>query len=249
MSILCYHAVDPEWRSPLAVTPEEFGRQMAWLAASRTVVPLSEALRLMDRRGRLPRGLVALTFDDGFVQLHDFVFPVLAEHDVPATVFLVAATLTEEGQTVDWVDTPPDWQLDTLDLDQVREARRAGVEFGSHSWSHRTLTELEPDECREDLARSRALLSDLLHAEVPYLAYPRGRHDAGVRRAAADAGFSTSFGLPEQREPVTAQSIPRVGVFPGNDVLGLRVKSDRHYLRVRHSSAFPALRGAARALS
>ena len=32
MSILCYHAVDPHWKSPLSVTPEEFERHCAWLA-------------------------------------------------------------------------------------------------------------------------------------------------------------------------------------------------------------------------
>ncbi len=32
MSVLCYHAVDPGWSSPLAVTPEDFEVQLAWLA-------------------------------------------------------------------------------------------------------------------------------------------------------------------------------------------------------------------------
>ena len=100
MSVLCYHAVDPCWTSPLAVTPEDFEVQLGWLARTRDVVPLAVALDHMDERGRLPRGMVALTFDDGFAQLEEHVFPALARHRLPATVFLVAATLTPEGQAV-----------------------------------------------------------------------------------------------------------------------------------------------------
>src|SRR5213080_1745037 len=45
--ILCYHDVDADWDSPLAVTPDAFAAQMAWLAAHRKVLPLDEAFRLI----------------------------------------------------------------------------------------------------------------------------------------------------------------------------------------------------------
>lgn len=246
MSILCYHAVDPHWKSPLSVTPEEFERHCAWLARERTVVPLDVALVRMSRQGRLPRGMVALTFDDGFVQLQDHVFPLLAKYSLPATVFVVAATLTPEGHPVDWVDTPPDWQLETLSLTQVEAAQEFGVDVQSHSWSHTTLTDLDEPDCVEDLRRSRELIEDLLHRHVEHLAYPRGRQNAGVRRAAERAGYSHSFSLPEEAEAITEHSIPRVGIFPGNGLLTLRGKTRPEYLRLRHSPAFPLVRRLAR---
>ncbi len=246
MSILCYHAVDPSWRSPLAVSPAEFDRHCAWLARARTVVPLEVAVERMDRRGRMPRGMVALTFDDGFAQLHDHVFPTLARHGLPATVFVVAATLTPEGQPVDWVDTPPAWPLRTLSLDALEAARGQGVAVGSHSWAHRTLTGLDEETLCEDLNDSRELLEDLLHEKVPHLAYPRGRHDRDVRRAAARAGYAYAFSLPETREAVGRHAIPRVGVYPGNGVLTLRGKTRPEYLALRRSQAFPAVRRVAR---
>jgi peptidoglycan/xylan/chitin deacetylase (PgdA/CDA1 family) len=196
----------------------------------------------MDSRGRLPRKTVALTFDDGFAQLHDYVFPLLEKHSLPATVFLVVKTLTPEGHPVDWVDTTPPWPLETLTRSQVESARAAGVTFASHSWTHRTLTQLDEDECRHDLLMSREYLSDLVHAPVSHLAYPRGKHDAGVRRAAADAGYSHSFALPEAAEVVGPHSVPRVGIFPGNGVTTLRGKTQAAYLPVRHSRVFPAVR-------
>lgn len=244
MTVLCYHSVDPRWVSPLAVRPGEFEAQCRWLARSGRVVDLPVWLA----RSKSSRAL-ALTFDDGFRELEEHAFPLLRRYGLTATVFVVAETLTPAGRAVDWVDTPPPWRLQTLTTDQVLAAHEAGVRIASHSWSHHDLTTLGEQECVRDLRASRELLEDLLHEPVPYLAYPRGRHDATVRRAAARAGFSTSFALPEQREPVGPHAVPRVGVYPGNGVRGLRVKTARGYLPVRHSAVYPALQRLGRASS
>ncbi len=246
MTILCYHSVDPCWSSPLAVTPEEFEWQCAWLKRHRTVVPLDVALDRMDAKGLLPRGTVALTFDDGFLELRDHVFATLERHGLPATVFLVAATLTTEGHAVDWVDTAPSWPLQTLSRDHVLEARDRGFAFASHSWSHRTLPDLEVDDCVADLRDSRVFLEDLLHHPVPYLAYPRGRHDAKVREATARAGYSHGLALPETPETPGAYAVPRAGVFPGNSERVLRAKTSRRYQAFRQSPIYPAVRSALR---
>jgi peptidoglycan/xylan/chitin deacetylase (PgdA/CDA1 family) len=243
MTILCYHAVQPHWTSPLAITPEAFERQAAWLARWRRVVPLDVAVDRLSGRGRLPRGNVALTFDDGFTSLHEHALPILLRHRLPATVFLVAETLTPAGRPVDWVDTPPPYPLTTLSLDQVLEMQEAGVEFASHSYSHHDLTALAPDECLRDLRASRELLEDLLARPVPYLAYPRGRNNAAVRQAAAKAGYRRSFTLPQAHEPTdSAQGVPRVGVWPGNSQATLAVKTEPAYLGVRMHSTFPLMR-------
>jgi peptidoglycan/xylan/chitin deacetylase (PgdA/CDA1 family) len=244
MTILCYHSVEPEWESPLAVRPEAFAQQAAWLCRSRQVLPIQDALPRLDARGRLPRGTVALTFDDGFAALHEHVLPVLARENLPATVFLVAQTLTPAGRPVDWVDTPGTTPLTTLTLDQVREMQDAGVDFQSHSWAHHDLTGLSWEDCVRDLRQSREFLSDLLGRQVTLLAYPRGLHDADVRRAAAAAGYSHAFALPETAEEPGVFAVPRVGVYRGNGMVSVRVKAARHYLRVRTSE--PVARNARR---
>jgi len=241
MTILCYHSVEPGWASPLAVTPEAFAAHCAWLER-RGVVELAEVAGRLDRSERPSGNLVALTFDDGFAALFDHAFPLLKRHRLPATVFLVAETLTPEGREVDWVDTPPPYPMRTLTLDQVLEMQEAGVRFGSHSFSHHDLTTLSDPACQDDLRRSRELLEDLLKQPVPFLAYPRGRHDPKVREAARRAGFTHAFTLPEAPEPAGPFAIARAGIYPGNGRSGLRVKSSPWYLAVRTSRVFPALR-------
>lgn len=248
MTILCYHAVDDSWDSKLVVSNRDFERHCEWLSRNRVVVTLERAAREYESRGRLPAKWTALTFDDGFEGLYDNALPVLERHGLPATVFLVAETLTERGRVVDWVDDAPTPPPSTLKLDQILEMKRRGVEFGSHTYSHHDLTTLSEDGCIEDLTRSRVLLEDLLGEPVPHLAYPRGRHNAMVRRASEAAGYTYAFSLPEEREPTGRHAIPRAGVYRGNPVASVRVKSSARYLSFRLSPVYPALRTVARGL-
>lgn len=239
MSILCYHAVDPAWESRLSVPPEDFERQVQWLARRRKLVPLEEAAALVGPYGGLPGGRAAITFDDGFSSVHEFAWPVLRRHGAPSTVFLVARTLTPEGLSVDWAEGPPDRELSTMSVDQVKEMQANGVSFGSHSLAHKDLIELSDEECESDLKTSRELIEDVLGREVRSLAYPRGLHNERVHRAAARAGFKYAFGTskpPAERGPL---AIPRIGVYPGNGLGGLQLKTTRLYPRLRTSSLWP----------
>jgi peptidoglycan/xylan/chitin deacetylase (PgdA/CDA1 family) len=242
VTILCYHSVQPDWESPLAADPVDFARQCAWLARNRRVLPLSDAVSRLDRSGRLPKGSAVMTFDDGFATLFEYAMPALRRHRLPATVFLVAQTLTPQGQPVDWVDSPPPHPpagLSTLTRDQVLEMRSLGVDFQSHSYAHHDLTTLGFDSCVRDLRESREFLSDLLGRPVSMLAYPRGRHDEVVRRAAERAGYGHAFALPERAEQPGRYSIPRVGVYRGNSMATVRIKSARSYLAVRTDPRWP----------
>ncbi len=170
---------------------------------------------------------------------------MLERYGLPATVFLVAETLTPAGRPVDWVDTPGTAPLSTLTVDQVLEMQDAGVDFQSHSWAHRDLIDLSFEECVRDLRDSREFLSDVLGRPVTLLCYPRGLHDANVQKAAEVAGYTHAFALPETPEQPGDYAVPRVGIYRGNGLLAVRVKAARPYLQLRTSE--PVARGARQA--
>jgi peptidoglycan/xylan/chitin deacetylase (PgdA/CDA1 family) len=232
MAILTYHAVNPSWRSPLSVAPDRFERHCAWLARRHRAVPAAAAAHRIESSGTLPRKMVSITFDDGYEDLFDHALPALARHDLMATVFLVSATLTE-NRSVDWLNEPPQEPLRTLQLEQILEMQRAGVDFGSHSRAHDDLTGLSDEECERDLRDSRLALEDLLGRPVPLLAYPRGLHDERVRRAAMRAGFSYAFGSSKQLGPVGRFAIPRVGVYADDGLPSLALKTAAGYPRLK----------------
>lgn len=226
--------------------PDGFRRHCEWLARHRAVVDLAGAAERVDPRGRLPSRLSAITFDDGLTSVLEHALPALADNGLPATVFLVAATLGPEAQKVDWIDGLPLGCARTLTFQQVEEMGAHGVRFGSHSYSHRDLTSLSEDECFKDLYDSKQLLEDVLGCPVPFLAYPRGLHNGAVRRAAQRAGFTHAFGTARRRPSPSRWGIPRMGIYSGDRELKLRVKSTRWYASTRTGGPYNVVRRLAR---
>lgn len=140
--ILTYHSVtmaaEAGWIEPTYSTrPEVFERHVRFLARSRRVIPLAELLDELER-GREPRrGAVCITFDDAYRNTLREAAPILAEHGLPATLF-VPTGMVDRGEapwldtlfglfvhrTVDAVDLP---ELGVVDasLDQPGRATRA----------------------------------------------------------------------------------------------------------------------------
>lgn len=238
MSILCYHAIDPLWHSALSVTPDVFRRQCEWLRHNRRVLPLAEAVGRVRPSGRIPDRVAAMTFDDGLASLHQHALPILAENDIPATVFLVAGTLAPTAQPVNWIDGISDKTLRALDLDEILEMKAGHIEFGSHSYAHRDMTRLTEAECIQDFRNSKQLIEDLLKQPVRFLAYPRGLHSDHVRRGAKRAGYKYAFGTARLGRNSSPWGIPRMGVYSGDGSLGFRLKTSTLYPAARTSRTF-----------
>lgn len=95
--ILGYHRVADVADDPYSVVvrPSHFTGQMA--ALRREAEPIS-LTQLHDglQTGQLPQRAVVVTFDDGYVDMLHQAKPVLAQYDIPATVFVVAGHLGQE---------------------------------------------------------------------------------------------------------------------------------------------------------
>ena len=103
--VLCYHSIDDS-ESVISTSRIDFVRHMEWLAQSRfQVVPLSEIL--------IAPGddLVALTFDDGYVNFETVALPILTDLALPSTVFVVSGRAGGEN---DWDAQSP--QIPSLRL-------------------------------------------------------------------------------------------------------------------------------------
>jgi peptidoglycan/xylan/chitin deacetylase (PgdA/CDA1 family) len=90
--ILAYHgiAIDDEhrWNPSLFMHPEFFRSRLKLIAdAGCTVLPLGEAIHRL-YAGDLPKGSVALTFDDGTYDFYKHAYPILKEFNFPVTLYL-----------------------------------------------------------------------------------------------------------------------------------------------------------------
>jgi peptidoglycan/xylan/chitin deacetylase (PgdA/CDA1 family) len=98
LSILIFHRVlrTANAMYPDAPSIEQFDATMRWVREQFTVLPLDEAMRLLDRDGLPPRA-AAITFDDGYRDNLENAFPILERLGLPATFFISTAYI--EGGT------------------------------------------------------------------------------------------------------------------------------------------------------
>lgn len=90
--VLLYHGVTTSSQGLASldgkhVRVERFRRQLELLRRRRRVVPLAELLDAL-RAGAEARGMLAITFDDGYLDNFTCAAPVLADYRMPATFFL-----------------------------------------------------------------------------------------------------------------------------------------------------------------
>ena len=91
--------------------------------------------------------------------------------------------------------------------DDVRALRRAGMDVGSHTRTHRVLQTLAAEELPAELAGSRADLESALQEPVSTIAYPVGPSIAGepgIRAAAVAAGYRLGFTYGTSLQPLGA---------------------------------------------
>ena len=191
--ILMYHwfraeGVSSESRSPqLEITPSLFAEQMEWLSRrGYRTISLARALGL--EGGSTPDGReVVLTFDDGTLDFWERARPVLDSHGFTATLFVVSGHVGGHS-TWDRHLGEPDRPL--MSWEQIRELHAAGYEIGSHTHTHRSLTEVSDDEARDEFARSRSVLESRLGLAPRFVAYPRGQYTGRHKQLAHRSGYS-----------------------------------------------------------
>jgi peptidoglycan/xylan/chitin deacetylase (PgdA/CDA1 family) len=186
--VLMYHRVESIGPDPwdLAVSPKNFDSQIELLGRSRTILPLSELAAEL-AAGRLPKHVAAVTFDDGYVDLHRHAVPILEAHRCPGTVFITSGSM---GRTdIYWWDL-----LSRAVLEAPGVKGRIGVPVGTttHTFDAGTGSPAERD----------ALLARLHRLIKPLRAEDRQAALAALVRA-VDADPET----PDRDRPMTVEEM------------------------------------------
>lgn len=174
---LCYHSVDPSLPFS-SVDPELFRRHVEWLNEHCTLVSFDRLASAAAEQHRTTRPVVALTFDDGYVDNFEVAFPILEKSGTPATFFVTAGFVDGDARVLNRMQTlrsNSDGAVRPMSWDQVRELRAAGFTIGSHTYSHANLASLSTADATGEIERAKALLEERLEAPVPLFAYPWGR--------------------------------------------------------------------------
>jgi peptidoglycan/xylan/chitin deacetylase (PgdA/CDA1 family) len=186
-------------------------------------------------------GLCSLTFDDGTQDNLDVLRPLLAELDVPATVFACPGLLGEP-----YPFTEPEAGVRFMTREELVElAADPRVEIGSHTREHVDLGDAGAEEALEEMTASRADLQAILGGEVVSFAYPNCSYSTACPEAARRAGYTSAVtcGAQGSLDPF---ELRRVSPNPieGRLVFEMRVRGVYH--RVRESMPIRVARAVAR---
>ena len=113
-----------------------------------------------------PKGMIALTFDDGPSDFTDRLLDCLEANNVKATFFLA-------GQEVEYFQEP------------VKRMEELGCEIGNHSYDHPDLTTLSADDAASQLSRTDQLIQDLTGHIATVVRPPYGSYNDTVAETAA----------------------------------------------------------------
>jgi peptidoglycan/xylan/chitin deacetylase (PgdA/CDA1 family) len=204
-----YHDVLPTYAGDLRRHLETFRRLGP-------LVSWDEAMDVLADRRPLTGPMFCLSFDDGHPTWRDVVVPILRELAVPATFFLTTDCVGTRDGDLTWQD--------------CRDMSAAGFAFGSHTGTHRHLSELDDGSAAREIYGSKADIEDRLGIEIKDFAAPYGRpgtdfldRDVRFARDAGYRSFATTL-----REPMHAGDSPmwiqRQGLHPAWPLWAVRTR-------------------------
>ncbi len=115
-----------------------------------------------------------LSFDDGTVDHHQVVLPLLREFNVRAVFFVPTAKLDQPGR---------------LNRAQLRELAESGHTIGCHSHEHKRMDTMTAAEIRQQFNASKKTLHELTGTDPWIFAPPGGYLNSTVSAAAFESGL------------------------------------------------------------
>ena len=202
--VLAYHGI---WPGPtdnfLTVELENFIWQIEFVKKYYRIVTLEEVLESEsgDR-------VAAITIDDCYARLLPEAIEFIRNNRIPVALFaptgLLGGSIAAREKKY-----PVMTSSDLLSID-------SGLfSIGSHSITHRELTDLSDGEKEMEIRRSKEDLQNLLGHEVNLFAYPRGKYDCDIRNMTEMSGYTHAVTIEPGAVPWGCDpfQIPRVSVL------------------------------------
>ncbi len=132
------------------------------------------------------RGLVSLTFDDGWRSIYENGMPLFDKYDIKTTQFVISGVVGDNSY---------------MTSKMLKEFSAKGHEIGSHTAHHEDLSRLGSVAITKTLAESHAVLNDYYGFETNNFAAPYGRTNnlsrAKIKQCyqsmrTTDTGFNTA---------------------------------------------------------
>ncbi len=181
--ILMYHYLSAppfgadEIRLDLSVNPAQFESHLAYLRqAGYETISMKQLAFALSGRADLPLKPIVITFDDGYRDNYKNAYPLLRKYGYTGTFFIFNYPIDTNN-------------VDYLTWEMVIEMHKAGMEFGSHSYSHPNMRGKDVDFLVYEILGSKEAIEKRTGESVRFFAYPSGRYDNLTIRVLKSANF------------------------------------------------------------
>ncbi|MEC7815665.1 MAG: polysaccharide deacetylase family protein [Pseudomonadota bacterium] len=181
--VLQYHHIDDSTPPSTSTSRSLFQEQLAMVQElALEVVPLLPGTRAALAGETADSSQIAITFDDAYESVYDTAAPLLAELNMPYTIFVNTNAVGGRGY---------------MTWDELAElAQDDRVTLANHSADHGHLAR-KPEESQEDwnqrvtasLDEAQQALEQRLDQNVPMFAYPYGEYDEALEAKLAERGW------------------------------------------------------------
>ncbi len=160
----------------------------------------------------LPHKTAIITFDDGFKNFYQKVYPILQEFGFSATVFLVPGYI---GKKSKWNATSKGMAVvDLLDWEEIKKMADGGIDFGAHGMTHKNLLKLSLEDARQEIINSKLILQKNLGQEIIVFSYPYGmtnRETKAIVRAEFQGACGTCMDFASMNSDI--YELPRIDMY------------------------------------
>lgn len=177
--MLYYHSVNPSEANEIIISPEKLKNQLMLIKnLGYNTITIDELNDYLTSNKNIPEKSIVISFDDGYMDNYTYAFPILKELNMKATIFLITSGI-DDGYY--------------LSSDQIEEMASYGIDFESHTVSHKKLDTLTYEEQLSELKNSKITLENLLNKKINTIAYPFGAYNEDTIKAAKEANYTLAF--------------------------------------------------------
>jgi peptidoglycan/xylan/chitin deacetylase (PgdA/CDA1 family) len=214
--ILVYGKIGPTAENQFWVSTQSFRSQLEALKdRGYTTVSLSDVVAHRNNGTALPEKPIVITFTNGYQNVINIVDPIFQELGFRGTVMLLPSYMhATQNRPSDWDVPEAGSPIPHLSWANVNTLLASGRwDIGSHSATHRRLTEATPAQLQQEIAGSRdAIIANSNATQVRWFSYPFGAHNATIRQAVQNAGYQAALGVRNDVSHTDLFRLPRLDV-------------------------------------
>ena len=162
---------------------DAFKRQLDFFSKNDfKVLTMDEAIDYMEKTKRYKSRPISLTFDNGFLELYEYVYPILSDHKFPCAVLISPLKVGERINI-------GEHKVHYLTWSNLAELAKNNITIGAYEDYSWNINNIPEDLVRNHIIDFKKTLEDRLGMEVRYFGVKEGVPNKKIRDLLISEGY------------------------------------------------------------